>query len=214
MNSAKLIGLLGVAFASLPLFGQPATPCETPPNQATNRPVYSAQVKHVDGPGLLPADFAYITFGTNKFGFVIPVGFHLETESAQEVTLVSANLGSLMTFRVLEALPPGAPELDSAWYRDLLMSRRPGAKITEEFSQTAINRSGPAFELHWKAAGKVPRRERVLFIASDAGVLEFCLSSSPEEFEAHRPTFCTLLLTFRAADESGQLRMPMLSNRL
>ena len=30
----------------------------------------------------MPADFAYVTFGTNKFGFVMPAGFRLETEDA------------------------------------------------------------------------------------------------------------------------------------
>jgi hypothetical protein len=172
------------------------------------------QIKHVGGPDLLPGDFAYITIGTNKFGFVMPAGFRLETKDAQKVTLVSADLSCLLSFRVLESLPPGTTELDPSLYRDLLLSRHPGGKILEEFSQTAVNRSGPVFDLRWNATGAVQRRERVLLIPSDAGVLEFSLVSSLENFEAGRQGFNALLITFRAADAEGRLNMPQLSNRL
>ena len=143
---------------------QPASACP-PANLATNRPAYLTQIKRVGGPGLLPADFAYVTFGTNKFGFVMPDGFRLETEDRQKVTLVSADLNCLLTFRVLEPVPAGDTELDPAYYRDLLLSRHPGGKIVDEFSLAAVSRRGPAFDLRWNAAGTVPRRERVLFIA-------------------------------------------------
>ena len=69
------------------------------------------------------------------------------------------------------------------------------------------------FDLRWNAAGTVPRRERVLLIPSDAGVLEFSLVSSLESFEAGRQGFNSLLMTFRAADADGRLNMPVLSDR-
>jgi hypothetical protein len=115
---------------------------------------------------------------------------------------------------VLESLPPGTTELDPAPYRDLLLSRHPGSRILEEFSQAAIGRYGPMFDLRWNATGAVLRRERVLFIPSDASVLEFSLVSSLEKFEAGRQGFNALLMTFRAADANGRLNMPVLSNRL
>ena len=210
----KLIALFAATFASLAVWAQPASPADPPVNVATNRPAYLTQIKHVGGPGLLPGDFAYVTFGTNKFGFVMPDGFRLETEDAQKVTLVSADVSCLLTFRVLESLPPGTTELDPANYRDLLLSRHPGGKILEEFSQAAVNRRGPAFDLRWNATGAVPRRERVLLIPSDAGVLEFSLVSSLEKFEAGRQGFNALLMTFRTADADGRLNMPVLSDKL
>jgi hypothetical protein len=172
------------------------------------------QVKHVGGPGLVPADFAYVTFGANKFGFVMPPGFRPETEDAQKVTLVSADFSCLITFRVLDAVPRGASELDPAFYREVALSRHPGGKIIEEFSLAAASRRGPAFDLRWNATGGVPRHERVLFIPSDAGVLEFSFVSSLEKFEASRPGFGAMLLSFRAADADGRLNMPVLSDRL
>ncbi len=112
----------------------------------------------------MPGDFAYVTFGTNKFGFVMPDGFRLETQDHQKVTLVSADLNCLLTFRVLEPIPGGDGEPDLAYYRQLLLNRHPGGKIVDEFTLTAVSRRGPAFDLLWKAAGTVPRRERVAFI--------------------------------------------------
>jgi len=210
----KLIALFAASLASLPVWAQTASPAEPAINLATNQPAYLAQIKHVGGPGLLPGDFAYVTFGTNKFGFVMPAGFRLEKEDAQKVTLVSADISCLLSFRILGSLPPGTTELDPATYRDLLLSRHPGGKIIEEFSQAAVSRYGPAFDLRWNAAGTVPRRERVLLIPSDAGVLEFSLVSSLEAFETGRRAFNELLMTFRAADADGRLNMPMLSDRL
>jgi hypothetical protein len=214
MRAIKLIILFAATLASLPLRAEPASPAWPPANLATNRPLYVTQTKHVAGPDLIPADYAYVNFGTNKFGFVMPAGFRLETEDWQKVTLVSADLSCLLTFRVLEPLPPGVTELDPALYRSLLLDRRRGGKILEEFSLVAASRRGPAFDLNWNAPGPVPRRERVLLIPSDAGVLEFSLVSSLEKFEAGRRGFDALLITFRTTGADGRLAMPVLSNRL
>ncbi len=131
MRAIKLIILFAATLASLPLQAQPASPGNAdgaPANLATNRPLYVTQVKHVEGPNLMPADYAYVTFGTNKFGFVMPAGFRLETKDAQKVTLVSADYSCLLTFQVLEPLSPGVTELDPAPYRSLVLDRRRGGK--------------------------------------------------------------------------------------
>ena len=214
MRATKLIILFAATLASLPLRAQQASPVGALTNLASTRPLYLTDVKHVGGPDLIAADFAYVTFATNKFGFVMPAGFRLETQDPQKVTLVSADFNCLLTFRVLEALAPGAAELDPAAYRDLVLSRHPGGRILEEFSLAAADRRGPVFDLRWNATGSVPRRERVLFIPADAGVLEFSLVSSLDKFEAGRQGFSSLLATFRAAGADGRLVMPMLSNRL
>jgi hypothetical protein len=213
MRAIKLITLFAATLASLPLRAQPTNPAGPPFNLATNRPPYVTQIKHVAGPDLMPADFAYVTFGTNKFGFVMPAGFRLEKEDSQKVTLVSADFSCLLTFRVLEPLPPDVTELDPDHYRSLLLNRRRGGKILDEFSLVAASRRGPAFDLRWNAPGPVSRRERVLLIPSDAGVLEFSLVSSLENFEAGRRAFSSFLITFRTTEANGRLEMPVLSNR-
>ena len=208
------VSLSGVGLANLPLLAQPVSPAGLPPSGTTNRAPYRTRVERVDGPGLLPADFAYVTLGTNKFGFVMPEGFRLETQDAQKVTLVNRDFNCLLTFRLLETGPGGKTEPDAAYYRELLLNRRPGGTILEEFSLVAASRRGPAFELRWNADRTVPRRERVLFIPWDAGVLEFSLISSLEKFETGRQAFSSFLLTFRTPEADGRLIMPVLSNRL
>src|ERR1039457_2100013 len=90
MWAIKLSGLFAATLASLPAWAQPASPAGPPVNLATNRPAYLTQIKHVGGPGLLPADFAYATFKTNKFGFVMPPGFRLESQDPHKLTRVRA----------------------------------------------------------------------------------------------------------------------------
>jgi len=214
MQLMTAASLFVVALANLPLLAQPASPADPAANRTTNRPPYLARVQRVDGPGLLPADFAYVTLGTNKFGFVMPEGFRLETQDRQKVTLVNRDLSCVLTFRVLEAGLAGKPELDLAYYRSLLLSRHPGGKIVDELSLVAVGRRGPAFDLRWNATGTVPRHERVLFIPWDAGVLEYSLVSSLDKFEAGRRAFGSFLLTFRTPEADGRLIMPVLSDRL
>jgi hypothetical protein len=214
MQLIVAVSLFVVTLANLPLLAQPTDPAPLPANVASNQPLYLVRVEHVGGPGLLPADFAYVTFRTNKFGFVKPDGFRLGTGDRQKVTLVSADFNCLLTFCVLETEPAGDTEPDAAYYRDLLLSRHPGGKITDEFSLAAVSRRGPAFDLRWNANSTVPRRERVLFVSSDAGVLEFSLVSSLEKFEAGRQAFSAFLLTFRTTERNGRLIMPVLSDHL
>src|ERR1039457_6003135 len=114
MQAIKLIILFAATLASPPLWAQPAAPAGPPANLATNRPAYSTQIKHVGGLGLLPADFAYVTFGTSKFGFVLPAGFRLESGDGQKVTLVSADFSCLLTFRVLERIDRKSTRLNSS----------------------------------------------------------------------------------------------------
>ena len=181
---------------------------------ASNAPALRVEVRHEGGPGQFPAYRAYVTAGTNKFAFLMPAGFRLDASDTQSVTLVSADYNCLLTWRILGQVPPESPDLDPAACREVLMQRRPGAKVQDEFTLPALGRRGPAFELRWNAKGGVPRYERVAFIPALAGVLEFSLASSPERFKAALPAFDLLLLSFRASDAKGKLVVPMLSNKL
>src|SRR3974377_2149572 len=134
MQSITAVSLLVVTLANLPLLAQPATPGGLITNGPTNRPAYLTRLQHVDGPDLLPAVFAYITLGTNKFGFVMPEGFRLETQDPQKVTLAHGDLNCLLTFRVRETESLGKTGPDAANYRELLLKRHPGAAIVDELS--------------------------------------------------------------------------------
>jgi hypothetical protein len=181
---------------------------------ASNPPPMRVEVRYEGGPGLSPANRAYVTAGTNKFAFQMPAGFRLESADPQKVTLVNADYNCLLSWRILGPVPPESPGLDPASYRELLLERHPGGKIIEEFTLPALGRRGPAFDLRWNAKGGAPRYERDVFIPALAGVLEFSLVGSPEKFKAAQPEFHLLLLSFRASDANGKLVVPMLSDKL
>ena len=162
----------------------------------------------------MPVNRAFVTCGTNKFTFLMPDGFRLDISQPRKLTLVSADLSCLLTWRVLGPMPPEGTPLNHALYRNVLLSQHPGGKILEEFSLAALGRFGPAFDLRWGASGGLARRERIMFIESLAGVVEFSLVSSLEKFEAGKQEFDAWRLSFRASDANGKLVVPMMSNKL
>jgi hypothetical protein len=214
MQAIKRFDLFVVAVLPFWLLAGPASAADPGWSCATNSPPLQVEVRHEGGPGMAAANRAYVTAGTNKFAFLMPDGFRLETADPQKVTLVSADYNCLLTWRILGPVPPESPDLDPASCRELLLECHPGGKIVEEFTLPALGRRGPAFELRWNAKGGAPRYERVVFIPALAGVLEFSLVSSPEKFKAAQPEFDLLLLSFRASDANGKLVVPVLSDKL
>ena len=213
MHSIKVISLFAVTILGSFLPARLAAATDTAGNWATNPPPLKVDVKFIGGPGLMPVNRAFVTCGTNKFTFLMPEGFRLDTSDRQKVTLISADYNCLLAWRVLGPMPAEGTAFDHALYRDVLLSRHPGGKILEEFSLGALGRYGPAFDLRWGAKGGLARRERVVFIPSLAGVLEFSLVSSLEKFDAGTAEFDALRLSFRASDANGKLAVPMMSNK-
>jgi hypothetical protein len=214
MQAINRFHLIAVTILPFWLPAGPAGAADLPWGCASNLPPLRVEVRHEGGPGLSAANRAYVTAGTNKFAFQVPVGFRLDTADPQSVTLVSADYNSLLNWRILGPLPAETPELAVASCRELLLERRSGGKILEEFTLAALGQRGPAFDLHWNAKGGTLRRERVAFIPALAGVLEFSLVASPAQFKAALPEFDLLLLSFRASDANGKLVVPMLSDKL
>ena len=210
-KSRTLSAALSLSFCSLGWLVLAADPVASPFAESTP---LSVEVKHEAGPGLLPANRAYVTAGTNKFAFLLPDGFRLDQSDPCRVALVSSDFACLLTLRIIGALPPGAEGPDAGACRKQVLTEHPGAKILEEFSRSAANRSGPAFDFRWSASTKLERHALAAFIPSQAGILEFRLVSSLEKFEASRAAFNSLLLTFRASDANGRLSIVPLSDRL
>jgi hypothetical protein len=214
MQATKGYNLIAAALLSCWLPAGSASGAESAWNCTSNAPPLQVEVRHEGGPGLSAANRVYVTAGTNKFAFQLPVGFRLETGDPQKITLVSADYNSLLTWRILGPVPSATPESASATYRELLMERHPGGKIIEEFTRPAVGRRGPAFDVRWSASTGGPRDERIVFIPALAGVMEFSLVSSPEKFKAAQPELDLLLLSFRASDAKGKLVVPLLSDKL
>ena len=180
----------------------------------TNPPPVSAQVRHEEGPGLLPADRVYVTIGTEKFAFLGPAGYKLEQSSGRVVTMATADYNCQITFRLAATVPADGGELNTDAYSATVLEAFPGATIVRTFSAFAEGRQGPAFEIQLRGADGAARRGRVAFIPSRRSVLQFSLTCGSEKFEEASRAFNTVMLTFRASDAHGDLHISPLSDKL
>jgi hypothetical protein len=172
-----------------------------------------AQVRTDNEPGSVPARRAFVTAGTNRFAFSVPQGFHLDSSSQDVVSLISGDYHSLLTFRIAAPAALAGQEPQAAVWRDALLQQHPAAKILRQFTLTAANRTGPAFDAAWSAPGGLQRNQRVAFIPASAGTLEFSLVCTTDAFHQAQYDLNFLLLTFRASDAQGRLDLPRFSNK-
>lgn len=199
-------------FSAAVLWGAPAP--ELSIDAQTNMPPIAAELRHEEGPGLMPADRAYVVAGTNKFAFLIPAGLKLETWNQHLVALVTRDYSCQITFRLAGPLPADASELSAEVCRARLLEEFPGARILKSFSAIADSHRGPAYEADLPGSAGSWRRGLIAYIPSRTAVLEFCLNCVPEKFEAARQQMSTVMLTFRSSDENGQLHISPLSDKL
>ncbi|MGA2867416.1 MAG: hypothetical protein ABSF95_23325 [Verrucomicrobiota bacterium] len=176
-------------------------------------PQLKAEVRTDNEPGLLPMRRAFVSAGTNRFAFSIPEGFRPEFSNQNQVSLVSADYNTLLSFRIATHWPPANQGPESAPWRENVLRQRPFAKILQEFTLTAANQSGPAFDVAWSAPGGQQCRQRVAFIPSRAGTLEFSLMCGTEAFQKTQYDLNFILLTFRASDAEGKLDLPRFSSK-
>jgi hypothetical protein len=185
----------------------------SPAEKATNDvPVLmDVRIKVESGPGQIAASRAYITVATNRFAFLVPGGFKVDSSDPQRITLIRADLACILSLRILE--PTSEQGLTVEECRNRINKERPGCKIEGEFYLGAGNSSGPAFELRWESQG-LRRAARLAYVPFRAGVVEFCLDSSPEKFGSMQTFLNDIMLTFRASDPSGNLEATPLYDKI
>lgn len=178
----------------------------------TNPAALKVEVRVDGGPGVLPARRAYLTAGTNRFAFLLPTNFRLNSTDATQVQLVTADYGCTLTVGLL---PNSSPQrLTPAAGRELLQTRFPSPQIEAESTLAAAGQSGPAFDLRRAGPGGITQAARVAYIPSRAGTLEFCLSTSPEKLSQMLGDLRFVMLTFCASDAQGNLKIRPLSTKL
>jgi hypothetical protein len=205
------ISFITVLAAASRLMASPLA--ETPADSGTNT-MLQALVRREEGPGLLPADRAFVTFGTNQFAFIVPAGFKMEPWNDGRVGLVTTDFSCQIIFRVVGPLPTDGKELDPDVYGRLVLADHPGASLIRTFSAIADSRRGPAYELESDGPAGILRREQIAFIPSRSLVLEFRLVANREKFDKARQQLSTMMLTFRGSDEKGELHVSPMSDKL
>ena len=199
-------------FATLSLLLARLSSSAAPDADQTNRLQFAAQARHEEGPGIAPTERAYLAMGTNKYTFVVPAGFHLEVTGPTRVTLINAAYTCTLGFELITAAV--SPELTPDEPRKLLLREHKGANILDVFSLSADSRTGSAFDSRWLDFSGMVKCARTAFIPSRSGLLEFSVVCDPGDFPLCQSCLATVMLTFRASDEKGSLKVPILSDKI
>jgi hypothetical protein len=192
----------------------PAAPSEPPraSGSRTNPPLVLVKVLSEGGPDIA-AQRAYVSAGTNKFAFLVPSGFRLDSSQDNCTVMHSEDYSSTLTLRMVDPLLISGQELGPALGTKLILREHPNAAFLQNFSLSAANRAGPALDFHWLELGAL-KYGRAVFIPWKDYVLEFALATDTDQFVANQRLLNTLLLTFRAADAAGRLEIAPLSDKL
>jgi hypothetical protein len=167
--------------------------------------------------GLPPITCVITSVGTNKFSFLAPRNYRIDASNPRKISLTSPDEMTFITVRILPPFskPTGTEKKKSLREicRDLLLAGRPGGKILSDFTRTAGDCSGPAFDIQWPVPAGGVQTARAAFIPTVAGLLEFQLSAKPDRFHAATYKFNNVLLSFRVS-KNGKLETVHLSNKL
>ena len=179
---------------------------------ATNAVVFQLATFKVPLLGREPLTRAHLTCGAKRFTFVVPEGYRVDAADPERVVMVSSNFSCFITLRAA-AFPCGDNAPESQACKDRLLETYPGATITEEFALCAGGAMGPAFDLQSKTTKGVKQARRVAFIPCLGGALEFCLSTTPEQFAKSLGKLQTVMLTFRSSEVGGKIDVAQFSDQ-
>jgi hypothetical protein len=211
MPARKSICLFPVLFCGTWLLSAPADAGELSADVPTRLQKFQVSIVNQSGPAASEQAYrAYVTVGTNKFSFGAPPNFRMDAYP-EKILFNSTDYSCFLTFRIIGSALPDTEQLKTDSYRELLLNRYPGAKILEEFSISAANRSGPAFDLQWRNSGGVMQSARVAFVPNAAGVLEFTLIARTDKFSEGQHSFNAMLSSFMQGD-GGKFRIPPSTN--
>jgi len=192
MKCPKPIHTLGIVFALL-FSGFIANGDDT----------FQVTVKATDIQRSPPPLRVFVGIGKMKFTFLTPDGFRVRDDALmQRVLMEGISRDCTIVFRRTLPLTEGTT------YREMLLGRYPGSKITGESTRKVAGHECPLFDLEWTRDGII-HYARVAFLNSEAGPLEVSASGTSDV----KPFFNTILATFIASDEDGNLVVPVISDQ-
>jgi CheY-like chemotaxis protein len=141
-----------------------------------------------------------LTSPLGGFTFAPPPGWRLQVErSAKLIKLSPADSKAQMELCLAGVNPALTPAVSPDALQKQVLKRFPEAKVVEQFTCSSAGYSGLAFDLTWKAATNVPLMARFASVPCPGGTLEFCLTTSPQEFPNYVPFFGAFLSSLSRA---------------
>lgn len=191
------LGMLGVL-----LLSGVSTQAEQTADSETEAPVTNSVAlkvdvrRNVEGTHM-PYRFAFVTAGTEKFTFLIPEDYRVDTSDPSKVKLASADYSVMIVVGVSGGMPAGT-KMTAEALQARVLSSYPETVIKRDLTVAANEQSAPALDFTWKAQTGITRMTRTTFIPTTAGLMEFTLTASPDKFEASLRELNLVMLTFRS----------------
>ena len=146
-----------------------------------------------------------------KFTFMAPRGWRVKVVGAADrLCLTSPDFTANLEIGFTAGSPNSTPKASTEVLRPQVLERFPGAAILEEFTCYTASESGLGFVLSWKLGKDARCMARIAFVPCPGGMIEFCLTTSPDRYPDCQPSFGTLLTSFsrssleKAPAASGQ----------
>jgi hypothetical protein len=138
-----------------------------------------------------------------QFTFVQPAGWRFKADKSNTRLVLqapdfTANLE--IVFVLGNPSPGGRVSLETL--RQQVGQRFAEAVILEEFTCYTGSHEGLGCDLTWKPSKAFRAMARIAFVPSPGGMLEFCLTTSPDKFADCQPVFGALLTSFSKSSGS------------
>jgi hypothetical protein len=182
----------------LPVTGLSQTaPEETPTATVTNTPAMAVDVRRGVAGSDMPYRYAFISVGKEKYTFLVPEGYRVDTSDPLKVKLASPDYSSLITLGLFSSSTGGASKMDAETLHAHVLAHHPNATIKSGQTVCVNGETAPALDYIWKTESGITRAARTAFISTSSGLLEFTISASPDQFEAGLAQLNLIALTFR-----------------
>jgi hypothetical protein len=135
---------------------------------------------------------AAVVAGTNKFSFVPPSNWLLESNMREKkVTFTRRDFSATMNLKIWET-----NFVPTVW-KEMALQQFPGAKLTGEFECFTANEKGMAFDLERSLPKRAKLTSRVAYVPYAGGLIEFQMTTTPDVFRRYHAVFGHLLNSFR-----------------
>lgn len=197
IHLARLIKILLGLVVAMPLVGsgQEATPAE--PTAITNTPPLAVDIRRGVAGTEVPYRYAFVSVGKEKYTFLVPEGYRVDTSDPLKVKLASPDYASLITLGFSATSSGPDAKMEAEALQAIVLARYPNATIKSGQTVCANNQTAPALDYVWKTEGGITRAARTAFFSTTSGLLEFTISTSPDQFESGLSQLNLIALTFR-----------------
>lgn len=186
------VGLLAAGFAR-------AEDEKAVESTGTNQPAaLSVDVRrNVEGT-YVPYRYAFVTAGSEKYTFLVPEAYRVDTSDPTKVKLASADFSGMIIMGLVSG-SSGGEKMSAEALQAKVMASYPEATINGQQTTCANGQAVPALDFSWKSHTGVTRKSRTTYVPVTGGLMEFTLSASPDSFETSLQQLNLVLMTFRTS---------------